>query len=423
MEPQAGQTFDRAVLVFIALMMLFAPFSIAGTQISLGLAVVAWCVKMFSEGRWRVSATPIEPPLWTFVAVALVATLFSLQPLESFVRLKHLLLISLLYVILSNVRRERDLHRLAFVLIASAAATSAWGLGRYLTGDTIKVLGTQSTTMTFGAMTVMTATLTASYFLFGRCRWWQRLLFALALALQAAALSLSYVRGAYLGFAAGLFLLAALKQRRVVVYLVLALVLLAFFLPHDVLDRLASIADVDKPSTQVRLYQWKAALAIFRQHPILGVGWIDLGELTRQVVNLGPNVPEGVRNDVVGIGHFHNMYIMVLVYFGTVGFLAFIWLLLRIGVKGYRTHRGVVRRYPDADALVCGSLAAFGGFLVAGMFDWTFGDAEVVTVMWIMVAFIFAALNITTAAEAVADASGRSRTLVGERSRSAGESK
>jgi O-antigen ligase len=424
MQPQAAERFDRVIFVLIALVMLFAPLSIAATQISLGLAIAVWGIKMAMKRRWEVVATPIEPPLWTFVAVALTASVVSIQPLESFVRLKHLLLLSLLYLILGRVQNERRLHRLAFVLIGSASAASAWGLARFLSGDTMKVLATQSTTMTFGAMTVMTATLTASYLLFGQFRW-GRILFALALGVQVAALSLSYVRGAYLGFAAGLFLLAALKRRRVVIYLLLGLVLLAFLLPRDVLDRLASIADVDKPSTQVRLYQWKTALLIFREHPLLGVGWIDLSELTRKFVHLGPEVPEAVRRDVIGIGHFHNMYLMVLVYFGSIGFLVFVWLLLRIAVKGYRTHRAIVRRHPDADALVCGSLAAYGGFLVAGMFDWTFGDAEVVTMMWIMVALVFAAFKATEAAERLEAAASRASALTeaGSGPRSGGSSR
>lgn len=408
LQPKAAQNLDAVILALLALVMLFAPVSIAGTQISLGLAVLVWIVKMAWTRHWEVVRTPIEPPFWSFAAVAVVASVFSIHPYASFIRLKHLLLIVIVYLVVSKVHQRSHLHRLAYVLMASASAAAGWGLVRYFAGAGPKVMATQSTTMTFGAMSVMIATLTTSYVLFSRLRWWRILLVA-GLALQAAALSLSYVRGAYLGFATGLFLLAALKQRRLIVYLVLAMVLLAFLLPRDILVRVASIADLSYPSTQVRLYQWKTALAIFRDHPVLGVGWIDLAELTRRYVRFGAGVPASVRHDVVSIGHFHNMYVTTLVCFGALGFVAFLWLMLRIAVKGYRTHRAIVGGDADTGALVAGGLAAFGGFLVSGLFDWTFGDAEVVTVMWIMVSFVFAALRAVRDEGPAGAAGGRGR--------------
>jgi hypothetical protein len=43
----------------------------------------------------------------------------------------------------------------------------------------------------------------------------------------------------------------------------------------------------------------------------------------------------------------------------------------------------------DDRALVAGSLAAVGGFLVAGLFEYNFGDSEVIGLLWVVMAFPF----------------------------------
>jgi hypothetical protein len=38
---------------------------------------------------------------------------------------------------------------------------------------------------------------------------------------------------------------------------------------------------------------------------------------------------------------------------------------------------------------VAGSIAAVAGFLVAGLFEYNFGDAEVIDLLWVVMAFPF----------------------------------
>ena len=48
---------------------------------------------------------------------------------------------------------------------------------------------------------------------------------------------------------------------------------------------------------------------------------------------------------------------------------------------------------PYLSAVIAGALAGLAGFLVNGMFDWLFGDAEVVTILWLSVGLVVAARN------------------------------
>jgi hypothetical protein len=52
-----------------------------------------------------------------------------------------------------------------------------------------------------------------------------------------------------------------------------------------------------------------------------------------------------------------------------------------------RIYRALPRARGDDRALVAGSLAAVTGFLVMGLFEYNFGDAEVVDLVLVVMAF------------------------------------
>jgi hypothetical protein len=68
------------------------------------------------------------------------------------------------------------------------------------------------------------------------------------------------------------------------------------------------------------------------------------------------------------------------------GLAAWLW----IWAAFFREALGALRRLPAdgarARALVAGSLIAIAGFLVAGLSEYSFGDAEVVMVAWVLMA-------------------------------------
>jgi O-antigen ligase len=207
---------------------------------------------------------------------------------------------------------------------------------------------------------------------------------------QTFAMLLSLVRGAYLGFAAGVVYLlrsywanGRLLVRKILPALLVLIVAFAFLTPDVVRQRIALIFDLKYHSTQVRLVQWKYALKIAADHPILGVGWRDMLPLVRQYVPADVAVAEQARYDIFHIGHFHNNYVMILTCFGFTGLIAFLWLLAAVWRQ---LGRAVQRADTEQGRLIVhASRAAMVGFLVAGFFDWTFGDAEVITMFWFVI--------------------------------------
>ncbi|MDZ7291145.1 MAG: O-antigen ligase family protein [candidate division KSB1 bacterium] len=373
----------------------FVSFSIAGAHISLGLLTL--CVIV--QSLWRNAANMqqkhdlrigIEWPVITFVIIILISTVLSETPLASFRNMRHLLTILGAYTVAISLRWHPEWRQpVLWTFISVATVAALYGLGKFALGFSSKVQSTQATTMTWGALCVLFMAVTLQVALAAptpRLRW----LAWAAIVPQAFAMLLSFVRGAYVGFlASAIYLLRhywanpRLLWRRVFPVLLIFVTVIAFLAPDTVRKRIALIFDLKYHSTQVRLVQWQYALQIAADHPLFGVGWRDMMPIFRRYVPPDINVSEHVKHDIFHIGHFHSNYVMVLVCFGLAGLFAFLWLLLavwrQLGIAATGTGS-------EQDRLIIwGSRAAMIGFLVAGIFDWTFGDAEVVTMFWFVI--------------------------------------
>jgi len=87
----------------------------------------------------------------------------------------------------------------------------------------------------------------------------------------------------------------------------------------------------------------------------------------------------------------HNTPLQILVERGLLGLAAWV----AIWIAFYTRAVGLLRRFGAASArertLVAGSLAAITGFLVAGLSEYNFGDAEVVMLAWALMALPYSA--------------------------------
>lgn len=145
-------------------------------------------------------------------------------------------------------------------------------------------------------------------------------------------------------------------------------------------SRLLSSVDLYVPSNFARLALWRAGWLIFKDHPIVGVGDIDLADLYKQYKRTFDKEIQG---------HLHNNYIHLLVTLGILGFIAVIFLLLKIfivHIKNYSALKGE----PFAASYALGAAGSFVAFLVSGLTEWNFGDHEIITMVWFMLALSIA---------------------------------
>jgi len=144
--------------------------------------------------------------------------------------------------------------------------------------------------------------------------------------------------------------------------------------------RIASIFDPYLPSNFVRVSLWKAGWQMFLDHPLFGVGDIDLAEL---YIKYKSPYDKEIQ------GHLHNNYIHILAILGITGFIAIMWILGKI----FYLNLKVYNKFKDKEfigSLALGAAGCFVSFLVSGLTEWNFGDHEIITMIWFITG-----LNIT----------------------------
>jgi O-antigen ligase len=136
---------------------------------------------------------------------------------------------------------------------------------------------------------------------------------------------------------------------------------------------------------------------MFRDHPIAGVGLRDFGEVYDRYRSPG---------SLEHAGHLHSVWIHVAATMGLVGLGALGWLvtgLFRAAGRGLRAKRGSGASSESGGsgwfpaALQIGVVAGLVGFLVAGLFEWNFGDEELLDLLYTLVGLAFAATTWRTA--------------------------
>ena len=367
-----------ALLAALGAIVFFSTFSIAGTQTALGASILLW-IAFVRRGRLASRRrTPVDFPVLLFIAACLVAALCSAERIASLKGLKNLLLVSVLYLFAFGVSTRRAARRLFAALLVSGAASSAFGIAGFLLGRGAgalgRISGTFSTAMTFGGVLLMTSSLFIASLVGARLGARARVAVFASACASLAALFLSSTRSSWLGAVAALAVVLAVLRRRWLIPFAAGLALFVLLLPGPYRDRVRSIWNPAYRTNVQRIELLRGGWRIFTEHPIVGVGTHDLAELYRA------HMPPGA---VHVHGHMHNMFLQVAVQTGVVGLAAFLYLFASFFIVVAGNLK--LDLPPPERAFAAGSLGALVGFAVNGLFEWNFGDAEVVTMLYIIV--------------------------------------
>lgn len=380
---------ERAAL---AAFVLGLGFSITLSQGALALLSLLLLWRLRRPEARATARWPLWPPVLTFAAVSVLSALLSGHAGASLLASKGLLLVAALYVVANALDGTEASERFLSGLIVVAAGAAVVGLLQvglcpgqavdygspgWLYHRCFRARGPFSIYMTLAGVLNLVLLAALPRILPGGAftGWlvppWLAMLGGLVV---------TYTRGAWIGFAAGVLLLLALVRhaRWILVAGLFALVVGALNSPVDLRHRFLSMSDPEEAGIKERVYMWRSGVAMWRPRPWLGVG---PGGVKREYERYA--LPEAAKKRT---GHVHNTPLQILVERGLLGLAAWLW----IWAAFFREALGALRRLPAdgarARALVAGSLIAIAGFLVAGLSEYSFGDAEVVMVAWVLMA-------------------------------------
>ena len=132
---------DRAAFIFLFLMVLSAPHSIAATQISWLSGMAVWVVRLFAKPRPKFVRTRLDVALWAFFGWTIITSIFSYAPDISLGKLRGAGLFLIFYFVAGNLRHLRAVKFLAFALIFSCMISAAWSPVERVVGRGVQISG------------------------------------------------------------------------------------------------------------------------------------------------------------------------------------------------------------------------------------------------------------------------------------------
>jgi O-antigen ligase len=331
----------------------------------------------------RPGRTPVLiPAVFWLVALALSAA-FALDSAGSFRPLRKALFPALVPLAAFHTSSLIAGRRATTAWLGSAALAATVGLAGYLLaghGYPARARGAVGHYMTYGGQLMLAALVGLGALVLERG--WLRVAGAAALLAGIPALAATYTRSAWIGFGAGLLVVLGVARPRWIPAVLAAGVVVALAAPASMRERAASAFDPRHPTNVERTHMWEAGIRMFRDRPWTGVGLMDLKPTYERYRSPAANEPAG---------HLHSVPIQIAATMGAVGLVAFILLygsLLRCATAGLLTQ--VRARAPGAGVRL-GVLSALTAFLVAGLFEWNFGDEELLYPLFVLSGIAWAA--------------------------------
>jgi O-antigen ligase len=353
-------------------------------DIALGATVGIWILRIVS-GRFReVASAPITVPLLAFMIVAVFSFVFGLNNgpftpnlVRHFAEL--LLSLSFVLVLIDHFATWERVEKAVVVVMVAGAFAAIIAIGLWLIPDLVandllnllqrvgypgglviryiednpelaeRAIGTSVDPNALGGLLLMIGALSFPQLVAKRPllpRW----LAYVCTGLIFLALVLTYSRGAMVGLAGGLAFIIIMRYRRLIPYLMLfALIFLLMPFTQGYLARFLEGFQLQDLATQMRIGEYRDAIALMARYPLFGVGFSGSPDIDLYL---------GVASVYLTIGQ----------QMGVLGLLAFTALITTAFVYGLaRRHRflGNDRLEP----VWLGLHAAVVGGLVVGIFD------------------------------------------------------
>ncbi len=373
----------------------FCPWSIAGAQTCLVLGLMAWAVRAVILRDRSLVRSPLDLPIAVFLIIELLSALLGPDLLTGLRALKEEWIVLLFFLVVNNVKHPRLARRALEILVSVTAIISLYAIWQHFagwdvyrhrplrpTGGVFEATGLFGHHLTFGGF-VMVVLLVSGCLFLGAHRGRKRTAYGLASLVISLALIWSYARSAWLGLVGGVVAIGVLRGRKALslgLAGAVAVVALVLVLQPSVKNQLQEAVDLlqDPMTRSHRVQMWSASLKMIRDRPLLGVG---LGRVKDSMRIYGCQLDYA--------HHPHNDLINVAANAGLLGLAAFLWIWISFLTMAARCQSS----RSGGDFVTALATAGFGlmvAFLVAGLFQCYYTDAENGMILWYLLGMVTA---------------------------------
>ena len=391
---------DRAAFYLICGSLISILFSIAASQILLGLALAA--LLLSSE---RIRLPPIKLPLALFFAGTVISWLASGHIHDGTPQIRKFFVFTVLLVVYSTFRKVAEIRAIALIwagVTTLSAVRSLFQFGqKYQESQELhrnfyefyigqRITGFMSHWMTFGGEEMIVLLFLLALLFFSIERRWKAAGWFCA-AVLSLSLVLGFTRSIFLlGFPVGLLYLLWFWHKWMVAAVPVVAVIAFLVAPAALKERVTSIMQPhgQTDSNLHRSITRRTGIEMIRAHPMLGLG----PEVMKDPAQFDRYVPADIARPLPTgwYGHLHNIYIQYAAERGIPTMLAMMWLIGKVLWDFASALRGKPSS-TEARFVLHGAIAVILAILAEGLLEYNLGDSEVLTLFLAMIAFGYVA--------------------------------
>jgi len=415
--------YPRCINVFLPAKELLA-------EILVLLALMFWGFRMINRGELKLISTPLNFPIFSFMAICILSLIWSNSFFVSLKELPLFLTGPLLYfVVTNNISDNRQISRILNILLIVGGLFGIYGILQYNGIDFALWVGNIGRQQVFGLFgnvnyfaeyMIVPLPLAISLFFTVQNRT-HKILLLVGILAMGGSLIFTFTRGSYLAIGISsifMFLLylsnqgkGFIKEYKKIFILVLALIILVtflFVLPNPlnksgtviskIKGRISISQFTQDYSLKRRIAIWKFTEMIIKDHPILGSG---LGTFKYNSLNYqakffeqGENrrfYPHGFADKV------HNEYLQLWAELGIIGLGIFLWLIIAYFNYGIKLLKRMKDKYKQG--MIIGLMGSIVAVLVDGIFGFPLHLPATIVLFWLVLALTITTIKI----EAYAD--------------------
>ena len=351
------------------------------TEPLIATVILVWILRTLLNKNITFAASSFNIPIIIFFSICIISLIKSdylLYSIKGLITLLFYILIGYFFA-LNNVKNKKDVERVILLLIFLSLIFSIFGIYNHFFSKDLFLQnitkgvprpffpehGSYAAFITFGFAFALNLGLNPKNNLL---TW----IFRICAAIIFTGIILSFTRAAWLGalflivFSFWFTLLKKFSVKNIfillMIILIFCLIIYLLVLNTDILVHFFSIYDISNLSNLERFNRWAAAIKMFKDSPVLGVGYDTYTSNYYYYRNV--NYSTLLSSAFMGV---HSEFLKVLSETGLLGFISFILLLSVFFREGFKVYNRINDLF--LKLIILGIIGGFSSYLIHGIFN------------------------------------------------------
>jgi O-antigen ligase len=311
----------------------------------------------------------------------------------------HLTCMLAVLLIVNSVGSGKELMRIVDFSMAGLLVSSVYAIGQRISGIEVnkiyvdlsvnanmpgRVFSFFQNPNSYAMLLVLLTPLAGALALYGKGK--KRLFYAAVFAVSVVALTMTYSRGAWAGFALGVFVFFLIMRPILAPVFLVAAIFALPLLPDAIFNRIMTSFNTKDTSISSRKPVYRAVWRLIAQNPFFGSG---LGSDTIKSAIKRFDLYHSTTPYI----HAHSFYLEIWAETGVFGLLALLGTIASGMKKGLLTIFGK-RGSRELQAVIAACIAAFTGILLCSIMDYPWSFPRVMVVFWYVFALLTASVKL-----------------------------